>query len=110
MAPKITGTIVPLMSINAEAPPSYCDDPSFLDSPPPIVKSFVNDTSPPIESRVEAKDIESMAESGSSSSKDGFMEVRSKSSKKQQRAKQLHKGQKSSVSSEDRSSGTKSKR
>ncbi|KAH9280217.1 hypothetical protein ECG_06665 [Echinococcus granulosus] len=106
--PKITGKIVPLMSINAEAPPSYCDNPSFLDSPLPTVKSSGNDAAP-IRSAVEVKDAESVAGSVSISSEDGFMEVRSKSSRRQQKAKLQQKSQKSSISSDERSSTVKIK-
>ncbi|KAL5969812.1 Protein PRRC2C [Taenia solium] len=106
--PKITGKIVPLMSINAEAPPSYCDNPSFLDSPLPTVKSSSNDTAPG-GSTAEVKDAESLPGSVSLSSEDGFMEVRSKSSRKQQKARMQQKSQKSSVSSDERSSAVKTK-
>lgn len=97
------------MSINAEAPPSYCDNPSFLDSPLPTVKSSSNDTAPG-GSTAEVKDVESVAGSASVSSEDGFMEVRSKSSRKQQKAKLQQKSQKSSVSSDERSSTVKTKK
>ncbi|VDM33447.1 unnamed protein product [Hydatigera taeniaeformis] len=106
--PMITGKIVPLMSINAEAPPSYCDNPSFLDSPLPSVKSPINDAVPN-GSSPDVKDGESVAGSASISSEDGFTEVRSKSSKKQQKAKLQQKSQKSSISSDERSSSAKTK-
>ncbi|VDD76486.1 unnamed protein product [Mesocestoides corti] len=106
--PKIIGEIVPLMSINAEAPPSYCENSTFLDSPPPNVKS-TSGIPVLVESSNEFKDAASVVASSVGSSEDGFMEVRSKSSRKQQKAKLQQKSQKSSVSSDERSSVTKPK-
>ncbi|VDO05534.1 unnamed protein product [Rodentolepis nana] len=115
------GKIIPLMSINAEAPPSFVNNPNFLDSPPPSPPPpppQVQKSSTKIDAKGEKKDVaesnvgeeQSTIGSSTDSSEDGFQEVKSKSARRQQqRAKQQQKSLKSSSSNEDKLSNGKSK-
>lgn len=100
------------MSINAHAPPSFCDA-NFLDSPPD--SDFSPDTPTPsskscVTRVVNKADILDILDDNASvtssvqASSDGFMEVRSKSSKKQRQKNQalLASKDKKSSASEDR--------
>ncbi|VUZ50396.1 unnamed protein product [Hymenolepis diminuta] len=116
-APNV-GKIVPLMSINAEAPPSFVNNPNFLDSPlpsppPPVQKpSTKNEAKGGEKDAVESNTGEEQSAAGSStdSSEDGFQEVKSKSARRQQqKAKLQQKTLKSSSSNDDRSSSGKPK-
>ncbi|KAL7058940.1 hypothetical protein AAHC03_012940 [Spirometra sp. Aus1] len=87
--PSLNGTsvIVPLMSINAEAPPSFCNNPSFLDSPSddsPSASNPIDGDHQAVHPPEQDGDTASAA-TNTESSNDGFTEVRSKSSKKQRR-------------------------
>lgn len=138
--PQIVGKIVPLMSINAEAPPSFVNNPNFLDSPP----ASSPQTPPPPEAasaaaqkssakkesvKVEGEKSEQQhnsnggevevscpgAGSSADSNEDGFQEVKSKSARRQQKAKQqqqqkIQKASSSLSASVERSSSGKSKR
>nr|CDS29541.1 BAT2 N terminal [Hymenolepis microstoma] len=117
-APNV-GKIIPLMSINAEAPPSFVNNPNFLDSPPPSPPPPpVQKSSTKIDIKGERKDVaesnvgeeQSAVGSFTDSSEDGFQEVKSKSARRQQqKAKQQQKSLKSSSSNDEKSSNGKSK-
>uniref|UniRef100_A0A0X3NM61 Protein PRRC2C n=1 Tax=Schistocephalus solidus TaxID=70667 RepID=A0A0X3NM61_SCHSO len=82
-----SSVIVPLMSINAEAPPSFCNNPSFLDSPSDDslqASSLVDGDSQAVYLPEQDGDTASAA-TNTDSSNDGFTEVRSKSSKNRRR-------------------------
>ncbi|VDN17473.1 unnamed protein product [Dibothriocephalus latus] len=94
--------IVPLMSINAEAPPSFCNNPSFLDSPSddsPLASNPIEGDSQAVYSPEQDGDTAS-AGTNTDSSNDGFTEVRSKSSKNRRR---LQKKTQSAVSTDKKS-------